>query len=267
MSRYAFLSLFLVACAADPDGPTPDPNTPPDAAAEPTNHGWLEVRMLPPAFEGDAPETSISGGFIAANNGCEHLTFGACEVRRCGVGVDETLASPGKLHLTFEGGEFGWDPGAFPVQFSADAIPWAAGEMIKIKSDGKDVPPFVVAAPSPKTLDAGFEGPMLDQTMRRSEPLSVQWPAVPGTVVVTIDQNARTDRPRTTITCTYSGPAGAAQINTDSLAKLSVTPTSYADTDVRAWLAEKQTVTAGDYSVELRALRNWSDQIKRYRVQ
>ena len=182
-------------------------------------------------------------------------------------GVDETLASPGKLHLTFVGGEFGWDPGAFPVHFSADAIPWAAGEMIKIKSDGKDVPPFVIAAPSPKTLDAGFDGPMLDQTMKRSEPLSVQWPPVAGLVVVTIEQNARMDRPRTTITCTYQGTAGVAQINTDSLAKLSVTPSSYSDTDVRAWLADKQTVTAGDYAVELRTVRNYSDQVKRYRVQ
>lgn len=267
MFRYALLSLFLVACTSEPDGPVTDPGTTPDAMPEPAKHGWLEVRMLPPAFDGDTPQTSVDGGFIAANNGCEHVTFGACEVRRCGVGVDETLASPGKLHLNFIGGEFGWDPGAFPVHFSADAIPWAAGEMIKIKSDGKDVPPFVVAAPSPKTLDAGFDGPLLDQVMKRSEPLAVQWPATPGTVVVTIDQNASTTRPRTTITCTYSGPAGAAQINTDALGKLSVTSGSYSDTDVRAWLAEKQTVTAGDYSVELRALRNYSDQVKRYKVQ
>src|SRR5262245_54274930 len=128
------------------------------------------------------------------------------------------------------------------------------GEMIKIKSDGKDVPPFVIAAPSPKTLDAGFDGPLLDQTKKRSEPLSVQWPPVPGLVVVTIEQNARMDRPRTTITCTYQGNAGVAQINTDSLAKLAVTPSAYSDTDVRAWLADKQTVTAGDYAVELRTL-------------
>jgi hypothetical protein len=275
MSRHGVLSLLLLllspsisACIeSDPDGVLPDANMP-DTNAQPTKRGWLEVRMLVPAFESIDPETTIAGGFIAAPNGCEHTTLGACEVHRCPTNVTETLASPGKLHLFFPGaGEFGWDPGAFPIHFAADAIPWAAGEMIKLHADGKDVPPFTLAVPSPRTLDAGFEGPLLDQTLSRSSSLQFSWPSTPGTVVVTVEQNSRSDRPKTQITCKFSGPAGSAQIPTTALSQLAPTSSAYTDTEVRGWLAETQVVTAGDYLIELRALRNWSDQVKRYKVQ
>ncbi|GEM_PF-7133700 len=271
------LPLLLVLAGCDTDGSSPatdagDPSSADgsvDSAPAPTKRGWLDVQLLPSGFSNSA-DTSIYGAFIASDGACTHRILANCEVQRCPVGVLPVLADPGKLTVgPFPGGgQFGWEPGAFPIYFSADIIPWAADEVIKIGGAGDDVPAFATSLPSPRTLDAGYDGPRSSQPLDRTMQLPVSWQPAVGNVVVTIDQTRADSLPRTQISCTFAGSTGGAWIPTDVLAFLATTPAVWTtgDVELRAWLATTANVDAGDYRIRVRALRSFDDQRTSYIV-
>lgn len=269
------LSLFVVlaACAEEGSSPSTDGGTPDASAADgppaPSKRAWLDVQLLPSGFTNSAT-TTIDGAFVASDGACTHRVIGACDVQRCPVGAQPMLADPGKLTIgPFpKGGQFGWDPGAFPIHFTADFLPWAAGEAIELSSAGDVVPAFAVSLPSPRTLDAGYDGPRSAQALDRAMPLPVSWQAASGDVVVTLEQISADSLPRTQISCTFAGSTAGAWIPTEVLALLSPSPAVWTtgDVELRAWLATTATVDAGDYRVRVRALRNFDDQYTRYVV-
>lgn len=268
------LLLLLAACTEEGSSPLTDggaagDGASTDAPAVPAKRGWLDVQLLPSGFT-DSADTTIYGGFVSSDGACTHKVLANCEVTRCPVGALPTLADPGKLTVgPFPGGgQFGWEPGAFPIYFSADIIPWAAGESIKIAGAGDEVPAFATSLPSPRTLDAGYDGPRVSQSLDRTMQLGVSWTAATGDVVVTVDQTRADSLPRTQISCTFAGSTGGAWVPTDALAFLSTTPAVWTtgDVEVRAWLATTANVDAGDYRIRVRALRTFEDQRTSYIV-
>ena len=274
MSRFASLSIFLFACNSNPASEDLDAAIGDARAVDgmplPSKVGTLDLMLSMHSFQGDPNTTKIKGGFVRAEGTCTRTPGSPCEVLSCPKGQTEVLSSPGKLHIAIPGGggEFGWDPGAYPVTFSANAVPWAAGETIALRSDGADVPAFSATLASPNTLDAGYQGPMFAQKMQHASSLRVTWTPAVGEVVVTMKQEW-IGIPTTTISCSFAGQDGYGDVPAAAIGKLSYSPSpnGLGDTIVEAWLANTKTVVAGDYAVRVRALRGYSDQQLYYVVQ
>ncbi|MEO8550123.1 MAG: hypothetical protein ABI678_09115 [Kofleriaceae bacterium] len=238
----------------------------PDAAPLPTHKGRVDVQLIAPGFN-ETPATRIVGGFVAQPV-CARSTFGSCTVTRCEAGQRDTYAMPGMLHVSYAGGQFGWDPGAFTLLFDANIIPWAAGELVKLRGDGETVPAFMTQAPSPTTLDGGYDGPRFNVALDRSLPMHITWVPAAGDAVIALEQNSSfsTDNARVKIECTSSASAGAIDVPVAALAKLSFSGSILDDVEVRTWHVTTATVTAGDYAVELRVLRAYTDQLTNYKL-
>lgn len=253
--------LFPDAGEVSPDGAVSHPDAP---AQVPTKKARVDVQLIAPGFSED-PETRILGGFVATPV-CARSTFGSCEVVRCEAGQQDKYAMPGMLHVGYSGGQFGWDPGTLTLLYTANLIPWAAGEQVTLRGDGATVPAFTTKAASPTTLDAGFDGPRLGVSLDRTVPLHVTWNPVSGTTVIRLEQNPTfsTENARVKIDCTTNALNGAFDIPVAALAKLSHTGSILDDCEVRTWHANTSAVNAGDYAVELRVLRAYTDQLTHY---
>jgi hypothetical protein len=237
-----------------------------DAAPLPTHKARVDVQLIAPGFSED-PETRIVGGFVAQPV-CARSTFGTCTVTRCETGQRDTFAMPGKLHVGYSGGEFGWDPGALTLLFDADIIPWAAGELVKLRGEGSTVPAFTTQTPSPTTLDGGYDGPRFNVALDRSQPMHITWLPAAGDAVIALEQNPTfsTENPHVKIECTSPATAGAIDVPVAALAKLSFSGSILDDVQVRTWHASTATVNAGDFAVELRVLRAYTDQLTYYKL-
>ncbi|CAN5338933.1 hypothetical protein BH11MYX1_BH11MYX1_53410 [soil metagenome] len=237
-----------------------------DAAPVPTHKARVDVHLIAPGFN-ETPETQIVGGFVAQPV-CARSTFGNCTVTRCETGQRDTYATPGHLHVSYSGGEFGWDPGALTLLFDANIIPWAAGDLVKLRGEGSTVPAFMTQAASPTTLDGGYDGPRFNVALDRSQPMHITWVPAAGDAMIALEQNTSfsTENARVKIECTASASTGAIDVPVAALAKLSFSGSILDDVQVRTWHVTTATVNAGDYEVELRVLRAYSDQLTYYKL-
>jgi hypothetical protein len=274
MSRLAAIFLFLCACnSASPSQPadaTLDSSASPDAPLAPPDYGEINIEMLVPGFDGESASTTITGGLVIDERSCTRTTIAPCEVVSCPSGTRERLADPGMLHVgTPTGGDFGTESGEVPIMYMANEVPWGPGDAIPVHADGTGaVPTFSATLTTPYVLDAGFDGPKFSQHMSRSAPLHLTWMPASGDVDVTMVQLAANES-TTTITCTFSGSAGAGDVPADATAKLAVSleASGVGDTEVRAYAADNMTITAGSFAVHVRAVRGYDDQSMLYMVQ
>jgi hypothetical protein len=269
MTRITSICICLVACNSQ-SADSPDASSQPDvdAMSAPTHEGDIVIEMIVPGFNGDPTTTNISGGIVSKEGTCTRATSSMCEVVSCPSGAQEMFAAPGMLHVGTPTGSFGVDPGEFAITYSANEVPWAAGDPIPVKTDGKTVPMFSTTLTTPHVVDAGFNGPVLTQNMSRSTALHVTWMPQPGEVDVVVHQTAA-NTPTTTITCAFNGSAGAGDIPGEATAKLAVSTDAakLGDTKVRWYAADTKAIVAGDYGVNVRVLRGYYDQYKQYEVQ
>jgi hypothetical protein len=276
MTRLAAISIFLFGCNSSSPSPfftadaSADSRASSDAPSAPSHQGEINVEMTVPYTNGDPASTTITGELVLDERSCMRTSIPPCEVVSCPPSATEMLADPGMLHVgTPTGGDFGTDPGEYPIMYTANEVPWGPGDAIPVHTDGSGTAPALSATlTTPVAIDAGFTGPVYFQHMSRSAPLHVTWIAASGDVDIVMVQ-AAFNEPTTTITCTFDGSAGAGDIPADVTAKLVVSTDAagIGDTHVHEYAAENMTITAGSFAVDVRALRGYYLQEKWYEVQ
>lgn len=273
-------SLLIAGCGGSDDpgeladaGPAAadggDVSEPDAAPPAPTGRGLVEILFEPPPFAGGYASTRVRGGFTAEPGTiCDIELHGACEVTRCPKNQRDPLLAPGRLHIgpLYYGGAYSWDPGAYPLSFLVDEIAWAANEAITVSTEGEDLTAFALETASPATLDAGYDGPIFDQPLDRTEDLAVTWMPQPGRALVRLEQEYNDDSD-VVIDCDVSATAGQLRIPAAALARLDAVADGGRTARLTVRGARAATAVVGELEVTVRALRGFSDHVIRYTVE
>jgi hypothetical protein len=267
MSKLSTISIVVLlscvaACGSGESSSAPDAGGAhaPDGAAPDTSishhRAQVDVELFVPEFAGQRPRVRIVGRFVASQGPCTQTISGSCEIRQCPAGSREALADPGRLEIPLPaGGEFGWEPGPYPIYFAADNEPWETGDHLTLMGAGsEDVPAFSISALVPGVTDAAPVPDVLDRSM----PYHVAWTPVigPGEVLLTLASKDTPDRPVTDIACAFDASLGAADIPPDVLASLP--PSNWPDTEENVWIERSAETIAGDYAVRLRVMASYA---------
>ncbi len=267
------LPLLLAACSggssdcegescASPDGGQSSIDAGPDQpdAAMPTKTALINIELEPPLFQGEQGRTLINGAFHKTADPCASTVVESCVVRDCPQAIGGTLAGPGKL--TFSpalGGNISFDPGPFPLFFTADIIPWAASEEIHISNLGEDVPPFSVAVASPRTLDIGEGREQFNLPLPKNQKLHATWVSLPEQVLLQLRQGRDTANGEyeVIVECVVGGAFGNGDIPAAALSHLIPKASGGLSATLDTFAIREKTTVAGEYAVTARVLRSF----------
>jgi hypothetical protein len=240
---------------------------------------WGAVQMIGLLGSGAGSTTQISARFgdpehpqMQAASPCDASTFGACTVSTCPADYvapdNSAVASP-------SAGKIAWSDGkTFMGELTPDALgryaPFASatlgfsgGESLTVSGSGGDVPTFSTTVAVPLSLL--LASPAADATGHLVSPKTQD-------LVLTFDRGmpgldlyvqSMSSDPTTHsfLQCTFPSATGTATIPAAALAKLST------GHKILLTTAQKQTVAAGDYSVEVWTVLGLLNQTKTYRIQ